>query len=407
MKPILYPAILALEDGSIFRGKSLQANGLALGEVVFNTAMTGYQEILTDPSYAGQMITFTYPHIGNVGINENDMESKRIHARGAIVRSLSYIASNWRSEKSLIEFISGQGCLLITEVDTRALTQKIRSQGALKGCIVTAKTENEINTKNALHLCQTFNDLETKNLSDLVSTNKPYEWNEQTLNFNNNNSKNFDELNKFDEDNLQSSTFTSMHIVVLDFGVKASILRSLRDLGCSVTVLPGETSVQDIISLKPQGIVLSNGPGDPMLCHKAIEHIKILLTYNLPILGICLGHQLLALSLGAKTVKMKFGHHGANHPVQSLETGQVFITSQNHGFRVEDNSLSSEIKITHRSLFDGTLQGMRHRTKPIFGFQGHPEASPGPHDVKIIFYDFLKVIEHLKSKTEYKDALYA
>lgn len=393
------PAILALEDGSIFKGKSLQKAKIAIGEIVFNTAMSGYQEILTDPSYAGQMVTFTYPHIGNVGINEHDTESDRVHAVGLIIRSLSPMASNYRSQKTLNEYLIEQNCVLITEIDTRALTQKIRSFGAMKACIMTADTDSEqinhINTDKAIQLARSYVDLETKDFSLQVSSDVIYEWTEPSLSLDS-------RLRGNDDSNEEI-----VHVVVFDFGVKKNILRSLIDVGCKVTVVPADTEISKVLALKPDGIVLSNGPGDPTLCKNAISNIRKLLEYDTPILGICLGHQLLALALNAKTVKMKFGHHGANHPIQSLETGQVFITSQNHGFRVEDHSLPTDIKITHRSLFDGTLQGMRHRTKPLWSFQGHPEASPGPHDVKIIFSDFLQSIKRQKTKSHAKDVSYA
>lgn len=375
----VYPALLALEDGSIFPGKAIQPKGVACGEVVFNSAITGYQEILTDPSYAGQMITFTYPHIGNVGVNEIDNESDKIWAQGIIVRSLTMHPSNWRAEKSLAQFLLEKQIVMIGEVDTRALTQKIRSMGTLKGCIMVGGEKDQ-----ALKLAREFTILEQKNWVQCVSSPIAYEWEET------------------------SGGIKSPHVIVYDFGVKRSILRTLAQLGCKLHVVPANTDPKEILKLSPDGIVLSNGPGDPALCSTQIKMVQQLLQHSIPILGICLGHQLLGLALGAKTTKMKFGHHGANHPVQCLKTKKVFITSQNHNFMIDENTLPPEMVLTHRSLFDDSLQGMCHRSKPLWGFQGHPEAGPGPNEAKMIFGDFIQASHQFqKAKSTARDTVYA
>lgn len=387
-----HPAILALEDGSIFQGSAFQAEGIACGEVVFNTAMTGYQEILTDCSYAGQMVTFTYPHIGNVGTNAFDAESGRIWPRGMIVRSLSFFPSNWRSQEALPEYLLKQECLVIGDVDTRALTQKIQSLGALKGCIMVGN----IDPARAIQLARNYNDIETQDLSKLVSTLEAYHWTEGS--------------NSGSDKNGRPQSLTSNpHVVVYDYGVKRSILRCLVDLGCKVTVVPATTSIYEIEALLPDGVLLSNGPGNPELCTDAIQKIKTLVDHpsRIPLLGICLGHQLLTLAFGGKTTKMKFGHHGANHPVQDLKTGRVLITSQNHSFMTEESSLPPDVEITHRSLFDSTPQGIKHLSKPIWGFQGHPEASPGPIDAKCIFSGFIQAVQNFqKTKQSARDVAY-
>lgn len=413
-----YPAILALEDGSIFEGNALQAEGIACGEVVFNTAMTGYQEILTDCSYAGQMVTFTYPHIGNVGTNSQDEESDRIWPRGIIVRSLACFPSNWRSQKTLAEYVLNTDCIIIGDIDTRALTQKLRTQGAMKACIMVG---DSCDSDRAIQMARAFNDLETKDFTEIVSTKNQYTWTEGSLW----NTTVEDKGKQIEEKRDKVKQIEKRpHVVVYDFGVKRNILRCLYDLGCRVTVVPSSTPVAELNTLRPDGILLSNGPGDPKLCTQAIQKIKLLLNGDgyspnrethknhtpmpLPLMGICLGHQLLSLAMGGKTVKMKFGHHGANHPVQDLKTGRVLITSQNHNFMIDENSLPADIEITHRSLFDNTPQGIKHRTKPIWGFQGHPEASPGPREAKSIFNDFIQaVVDFQKTKQAVRDAVNA
>lgn len=385
-----YPAILALEDGTFFEGESLQSDGYVCGEVVFNTATTGYQEILTDCSYSGQMVTFTYPHIGNVGVNSEDIESNRVWPVGIILRSLSGFASNWRSKTTLPDYLLENRCFVIGNLDTRALTRKIRMHGAFKGCIMVGKNDPQ----TAIHLAQKFVDLETKDLSIASSTSKQYEWTEG--------------LWGNQETSHRTFIKSKPHVIVYDFGVKQSILRCLVDLGCRVTVVPVAMSVIEMLALSPDGILLSNGPGDPKLCISAIQIIQRLLLQDIPILGICLGHQLLTLALGGNTVKMKFGHHGVNHPVQELESQRVWITSQNHSFMLDETSLPPEIEITHRSLFDKTPQGFRHRTKAVWGFQGHPEANPGPIDAKSIFTDFMEAIQLFKrTKETSRDCVYA
>jgi carbamoyl-phosphate synthase small subunit len=371
------PALLALEDGSLFYGVAIGAEGISVGEVVFNTAMTGYQEILTDPSYAQQIVTLTYPHIGNVGVNDEDSESERVWAAGLVIRELSLLASNWRSQTSLDLYLRRQNVVAIAQVDTRRLTHLLRNKGALKGCIVTGDFDPE----SALQTAREFPGLEGMDLAKEVSTQEIYIWTEGSWHWPSG-------YKKFSPDELQ------WHVVVYDFGVKRSILRMLVDRGCRLTVVPAQTHVDEILALKPDGIFLSNGPGDPAVCDYAIQAISTLLQYDHPVFGICLGHQLLALGSGAKTVKMKFGHHGANHPVVDDVSKRVFITSQNHGFAVAEATLPPFLQATHRSLFDGSLQGIRHTKKPLFGFQGHPEASPGPHDVQDLFDQFIELIKH-------------
>jgi carbamoyl-phosphate synthase small subunit len=350
------PALLALADGSLFSGFSIGVSGQTVGEVVFNTSITGYQEILTDASYASQIITFTYPHIGNVGVNPEDMESNKIWAAGLIIKELSPIVSNWRAQMSLPEFLHQQKIIGIAGIDTRRLTQILRDKGAQNGCIVTGK---KCDPDQAIKAAQAFPGLKGQDLAQVVSTKKITKWKQP---------KN-----------------PKYHVVVYDFGTKYNILRLLVERGCKVTLVPAKTPANKVLELKPDGIVLSNGPGDPAACKYAISNLKVLLKKDLPILGICLGCQLLALACGAKTVKMKFGHHGANHPVKDLKTNMVAITSQNHGFSIDEKSLPSCLEITHRSLFDNTIQGIKHKTKPAFAFQGHPEASPGPHDIIYLF----------------------
>ena len=363
-------ALLALEDGTIFSGKSIGVNGVTSGEVVFNTAMTGYQEILTDPSYFKQLVTLTYPHIGNTGTNKSDFESPRAFAAGLIIRDLSPIASSWRKENDLGSFLKTQNIVAIADIDTRKLTNHIRSNGALRGCIINSELDEQSAIKKALE----FPGLSGLDLAKAVTTDTPYNW------------------NKGQQDiygSKKERPSIHFHVVAYDFGIKQNILRLLVDHGCRVTVIPAMTTAEEVLSMKPDGVFLSNGPGDPEPCVYAISAIQKLLKQKIPIFGICLGHQLLALASGAKTIKMKFGHHGANHPVQDLKTGQVLITSQNHGFTVNENTLPNSVNVTHRSLFDQSLQGIELKDFPAFSFQGHPEASPGPHDLSNLFEQFI------------------
>jgi carbamoyl-phosphate synthase small subunit len=368
------PAVLALGDGSIFKGHSIGAPGNTTGEVVFNTALTGYQEILTDPSYARQIVTLTYPHIGNYGVTPEDMESAQIHASGLVVRDLSMIASSWRSVEPLSEFLQRGKIVAIAGIDTRRLTRLLREKGAQSGCIMTG---DRINEEVAVRAARAFPGLKGMDLAKVVSTREPYQWNEGTVGR--------EPLNL-----LRAQQ--RLHVVAYDYGIKRNILRLLSDQGCRITVVPATTSAQDVISVNPDGIFLSNGPGDPEPCDYAIKAISELLTTEIPVFGICLGHQLLGLASGARTVKMKFGHHGANHPVQELSTGRVMITSQNHGFAVDETTLGDKLVPTHRSLFDGSLQGIVRVDCPAFSFQGHPEASPGPHDLKPLFENFIQLM---------------
>ncbi|MDE0743180.1 MAG: glutamine-hydrolyzing carbamoyl-phosphate synthase small subunit [Woeseiaceae bacterium] len=370
------PAILVLEDGSIFHGTSIGIEGSTTGEVVFNTSMTGYQEILSDPSYCKQIVTLTYPNIGNTGANSEDMESEIIQASGLIIRNASMQASNWRSEESFEEFLHANKLVAIADIDTRKLTKILREIGAQSGCIM----GGNINPELALKEARNFSGIAGTDLAKVVSTKNAYEWSEGSC-FSN-------RLNPFFNEKKR------LNVVALDYGIKRNILRLLVDLGCKVTVLPAESSAQEILSYAPDGIFLSNGPGDPGACSYAIAAIKDLLKTSTPIFGICLGYQLLALASGAQTMKMKFGHHGANHPVVDTHSGQVAITSQNHGFAVDENTLPQELTITHRSLFDNTLQGISVNGKDAYGFQGHPEASPGPHDLMLIFNKFIKLMNN-------------
>ncbi len=362
------PAVLALADGSIFSGYSIGASGSTVGEVVFNTAMTGYQEVLTDPSYAEQIVTLTYPHIGNVGVNPEDMESDRAWASGLIIKESSLIPSNYRAVYSLPEFLRAQNIVAIAGIDTRRLTRLLRNKGTLSGCITT----DTVDVDASLAAAREYDGLEGKDLTARVSVIEQCNWTEGTLTV----------------DDMKPSQSAEYHVVVYDFGVKRQILRLLIDHNCRVTLVPAKMSIQDVMALKPDGVLLSNGPGDPAACDKAIKTTQQLLEYRVPILGICLGFQLLALACGARTFKMKFGHHGANHPVKNLIKSEVMITSQNHSFAVDEDSLPPELAVTHRSLFDGTLQGLAHQSKPALGFQGHPESSPGPHDAREIFKQF-------------------
>jgi len=378
-------ALLALEDGSLFFGQSIGSDGTTVGEVVFNTSMTGYQEILSDPSYSQQMVTMTYPHIGNVGVNDEDDEANRIFASGLIIKQLPFITSNWRSEKPLTQYLQEQNLVAIADIDTRRLTTILRSKGSLNGCIIAGV---DLDPEKAISAARTFPGLKGADLAKQVTTPESYTWSEGVWSLN----------AKFKTSSVGPSE--KYKVIAYDFGVKRNILRILVELGCSVTVVPATTSAKDVIEQNPDGIFLSNGPGDPDPCRYAIESIQEFLTMDIPIFGICLGHQLLALAAGAKTEKMKFGHHGANHPVQDLRDKRVLITSQNHGFAVNEDSLPSVLKATHRSLFDGSLQGIRHTRVPAFGFQGHPEASPGPHDIQYLFNDFISLMLSRKQKLQ-------
>jgi len=363
--------VLALEDGTVFRGVSIGASGVTTGEVVFNTAMTGYQEILTDPSYCRQIVTLTYPHIGNTGVTPEDMESDSIHAAGLVIRDLPATYSNWRASHSLQQFLVEGETVAIAGIDTRMLTRILRERGAQGGCIATAdKADAEV----ALRAARAFPGLKGMDLAKVVSASAPYQWNDGSIGR---------------EAGRVLRPGSRLHVVVYDYGIKRNILRLLADYGCRMTVVPAQTSAADALALAPDGIFLSNGPGDPEPCDYAIKAIREFLKSDIPVFGICLGHQLLALASGAKTVKMKFGHHGANHPVQELAGGHVVITSQNHGFAVDEKTLPAQLKTTHRSLFDGSLQGVARTDCPAFGFQGHPEASPGPHDMRPLFEHFV------------------
>ena len=364
------PAVLALEDGSLFRGHSFGAEGIAVGEVVFNTAMTGYQEILTDPSYARQIVTLTYPQIGNTGVNPEDVESGGVSAAGLVIRQLPRRASSWRQAQTLPDFLVEQGVVAIGGVDTRRLTRLVREQGALAGCIAAG----DYSEADAVAEARAFPGLKGMDLAQAVTCDQAYEWCEGAWTLG---------------EGYGPSGDGRFHVVAYDFGVKRNILRLLASRGCRVTVVPATTSADDALALKPDGVFLSNGPGDPEPCRYAVDAIAELLDGSVPLFGICLGHQLLGLASGAATVKMPHGHHGANHPVQDLSTGQVVITSQNHGFAVDQASLPNCLEATHVSLFDGTLQGIRRTDRPAFGFQGHPEASPGPQDCAYLFDQFI------------------
>jgi carbamoyl-phosphate synthase small subunit len=374
------PAILALQDGTVFHGTSIGADGQTIGEVVFNTSMTGYQEILTDPSYCRQIITLTYPHIGNTGTNSDDMESEKIHASGLIVRDSTMLTSSWRSERTFSAFLRQGNTVAIADIDTRKLTRIIRKTGAQSGCIMTGKPAVE----TAIRHASKFPGIAGMDLAKFVTTHDAYQWCHGTS---------FGRKPR-----IMSRRIAPYHVVAYDFGVKRNILRLLSDLDCRLTVVPATTTAEEALALNPDGIFLSNGPGDPQPCDYAIAAIQEFLDTGIPVFGICLGHQLLALAAGAKTEKMKFGHHGANHPVQDLETGQVIITSQNHGFAVDETTLPDNVVATHRSLFDGTLQGIAVKDKPAFSFQGHPEASPGPHDLLPLFERFIEHMDEQKKR---------
>jgi carbamoyl-phosphate synthase small subunit len=365
------PAVLALADGSIFRGQSIGAPSNTTGEVVFNTALTGYQEILTDPSYARQIVTLTYPHIGNTGTTPEDLESAQIYAAGLVIRDLPLRPSSWRMVEPLSEFLTRGKIVAIAGIDTRRLTRLLREKGAQSGCIVTGE---QVDEQAAIKLAGKFPGLKGMDLAKVVSTKRPYQWNEG---------------NTWEDTGRQNiRAHQRLHVVAYDFGIKRNILKLLSDAGCRMTVVPAQTTAREVLQLQPDGVFLSNGPGDPEPCDYAITATRDLLDADIPLFGICLGHQLMGLAAGARTIKMKFGHHGANHPVQDLESGRVMITSQNHGFAVDEASLADNVRATHRSLFDGSLQGLAFKDHPAFSFQGHPEASPGPHDVKPLFERF-------------------
>ncbi len=376
-KPALKPAILALADGSIFRGEAIGADGQTIGEVVFNTAMTGYQEILTDPSYAQQIVTLTYPHIGNTGTTPEDAESNRVWAAGLIIRDLPLISSNWRNKQPLDEYLKENGTVAIAGIDTRRLTRILREKGSQNGCILVGDDATE---EKALELARSFPGLKGMDLAKVVSCTERYEWRSSVWSL------------KDDSHPQIPASELKYHVVAYDYGVKTNILRMLVERGCRLTVVPAQTPAAEVLALSPDGVFLSNGPGDPEPCDYAIQAIKDVLQTDIPVFGICLGHQLLALASGAKTVKMGTGHHGANHPVQDLDSGVVMITSQNHGFAVDEPSLPANLRATHKSLFDGTLQGIERTDKDAFSFQGHPEASPGPHDVAPLFDRFIEAM---------------
>lgn len=371
------PALLVLADGTVFRGVSIGAETVTTGEVVFNTGMTGYQEILTDPSYTRQIVTLTYPHIGNVGVNPEDEEADRIYAAGLVIRDLSLRPSSWRSREDLGAYLRRHGVPAIAGIDTRRLTRILREKGAQNGCLMAG----EVDEARALDMARAFPGLAGMDLARVVTCRAPYQWDEQTW------------VRGVGHPRLEAPKY---HVVAYDYGVKRNILRMLAARGCRVTVVPAQTPAQEVLALRPDGVLLSNGPGDPEPCDYAIRAIRTLLEVQMPIFGICLGHQLLALASGARTVKMKFGHHGSNHPVQDLDTRRVMITSQNHGFAVDADTLPAHLRATHVSLFDGSLQGIARTDVPAFSFQGHPEASPGPHDVGYLFDRFVSMMQERK-----------
>jgi carbamoyl-phosphate synthase small subunit len=385
-------ALLALEDGSLFYGESIGVSGQVVGEVVFNTAMTGYQEILTDPSYARQIVTLTYPHIGNTGTNPEDMESEGVHAAGLVIRDLPLLHSNFRATESLPDFMRRQKRVGIAGIDTRRLTRLLREKGAQNGCIMAVEKGSKISQREAIKAARAFPGLKGMDLAKVVTTRKSYPWDEGEW-----------ELGQ----GYVKPEQTRFHVVAFDFGIKRNILRMLAARGCRITVVPAQTPFGEILKLKPDGVFLSNGPGDPEPCTYAIEAIRHLLETGLPVFGICLGHQLMGLASGARTVKMKFGHHGANHPVFDIDSGRVMITSQNHGFAVDEASLPPNLRITHRSLFDGSVQGLERTDKPAFCFQGHPEASPGPHDVAPLFDRFISLMAKNAAVTRSTDRSHA
>ena len=374
--PSFTPAILALADGTVFKGQSIGADGVTSGEVVFNTAMSGYQEILTDPSYCRQIVTLTYPHIGNTGCNAEDFESDANYAAGLVIRDLPLIASNWRSQGDLSSYLKKHGIVAIAGIDTRKLTRLLREKGAQAGCILAG----EVDETRALAMARAFPGLNGMDLARVVSAKEGYVWTEA----------------EWTLKGYKQAIAPRFHVVAYDFGVKRNILRMLAERGCRLTVVPAQTPAAEVLAMKPDGVFLSNGPGDPEPCDYAIAAIGEFLERGIPTFGICLGHQLLALASGAQTLKMKFGHHGANHPVQDTDTGRVMITSQNHGFAVDEASLPANLRVTHKSLFDGSLQGIHRTDKPAFSFQGHPEASPGPNDAQSLFDHFIELMQARK-----------
>ncbi len=381
-------AILVLEDGTVFRGRSIGAAGQSVGEVVFNTAMTGYQEILTDPSYARQLVTLTYPHIGNTGTNTEDEEASLVHAAGLIIRDLPLAASNWRNTRRLDDYLRDHDVVAIADIDTRKLTRILREKGAQNGCLMAGAAADD---DTALSAARAFPGLKGMDLAKEVSTRESYEWSGGTW-----------QLGRgYAEHAVQDDAF---HVVAFDYGVKRNILRMLVSRGCRVTVVPAQTTAAAVLAMKPDGVFLSNGPGDPEPCDYAVAAIAEIVERGLPTFGICLGHQLLGLASGAKTVKMKFGHHGANHPVQDLADHTVMISSQNHGFAVDQEGLPGHLRVTHKSLFDGSLQGLHRTDRPAFGFQGHPEASPGPHDVAPVFDHFVELMQQRKNSADHDAA---
>jgi len=383
--PVHPKALLALADGTVFTGISIGATGQTTGEVVFNTSITGYQEILTDPSYCQQIVTLTYPHIGNTGVNREDVEADRIHAAGLIIKDLPLLASNFRSEETLSHYLQREGTVAIADLDTRALTRLLRTQGAQNGCILTlpaGEAITEAHRAKAIAAAQAAPDMAGQDLARVVSAAAPYAWTESEWKLGS---------------GYGQQTAPRFHVVAYDFGVKKNILRMLAERGCKVTVVPAQTSAAEVLGHQPDGIFLSNGPGDPQPCDYAIAAARELIETGTPTFGICLGHQIMALASGAKTFKMKFGHHGANHPVKDLDSGRVSITSQNHGFAVDEKSLPANLRATHVSLFDGTLQGLARTDRPAFCFQGHPEASPGPHDIGYLFDHFMGLMEKARA----------
>ena len=379
-------AILVLEDGTQFHGRSIGADGSAVGEVVFNTSMTGYQEILTDPSYSRQLVTLTYPHIGNVGTNASDEESSAVHAQGLIIRDLPLIASNYRSTESLSDYLKRHNVVAIADIDTRKLTRLLREKGAQNGCIITGSVDGSLpDAQLALEKARAFPGLRGMDLAKEVTTRESYAWTQGSWTL------------MGDLPAAKEASELPFHVVAYDYGVKRNILRMLVDRGCRLTVVPAQTPAEDVLKLNPDGIFLSNGPGDPEPCDYAIRAIKTFLDTDIPVFGICLGHQLLALASGAKTIKMKLGHHGGNHPVKDLDKNVVMITAQNHGFAVDGDNLPQTLRITHTSLFDHTVQGIHRTDKAAFSFQGHPEASPGPHDAAPLFDHFIDLIQNYRS----------
>lgn len=385
MLPVHPKALLALADGTVFTGISIGATGQTTGEVVFNTSITGYQEILTDPSYCQQIVTLTYPHIGNTGVNREDVEADRIHAAGLIIKDLPLLASNFRCEETLSQYLQREGTVAIADLDTRALTRLLRTKGAQNGCILAlpaGETITEAHRAQAVAAAQAAPNMAGQDLAKVVSATAPYAWTESEWKLGS---------------GYGQQTAPKFHVVAYDFGVKKNILRMLAERGCKITVVPAQTPAAEVLQHQPDGIFLSNGPGDPQPCDYAIAAAKELIETGTPTFGICLGHQIMALASGAKTFKMKFGHHGANHPVKDMDSGRVSITSQNHGFAVDEKTLPANLRATHVSLFDGTLQGLARTDKPAFCFQGHPEASPGPHDIGYLFDRFIGLMEQAKA----------